>query len=257
MPYNGDIVYCGMEDAVAAHPLHPLALLPGPGGPGAPALAPVEYTLAVDRYLGQAVLGEASRRVYRISLSGWAWPLVGRTVPRGTARRGAVPPLVPLALLDDPTTPGRLAAALAERAAGTDFRTAEDNIGGFEPLYLAPLIAYYTVMDRSSTRVRAVISVLLLAGIAREQPGPADPGRGPRRLPHRPGGADQYRPALRGGPGGGDPPLRTRVRHRLGDRHWSGPDSASSSKEPTGSPWSPRRPTGPKPSAPPPSTSPT
>jgi integrase len=131
MPYNGDIVYCGMEDAVAAHPLHPLhplALLPGPGGPGAPALAPVEYTLAVDRYLGQAVLGEASRRVYRISLSGWAWPLVGRTVPRGTARRGAVPPLVPLALLDDPTTPGRLAAALAERAAGTDARTANREL---------------------------------------------------------------------------------------------------------------------------------
>jgi signal transduction histidine kinase len=45
------------------------------------------------------------------------------------------------------------------------FRTAEDSIGGFEPLYLASLIAYYTVMDRSSTRARVVISVLMLAGI--------------------------------------------------------------------------------------------
>jgi signal transduction histidine kinase len=47
------------------------------------------------------------------------------------------------------------------------FRTVEDNIGGFEPLYLATLIAYYTVMDRSSTKVRVVISVLMLAGIIR------------------------------------------------------------------------------------------
>ena len=42
------------------------------------------------------------------------------------------------------------------------------RIGGFEPLYLASLIAYYTVMDRSSTRVRVVISVLMLAGIITE-----------------------------------------------------------------------------------------
>ena len=48
------------------------------------------------------------------------------------------------------------------------FRTVEDNIGGFEPLYLASLIAYYTVMDRSSTRVRVVISVVMLAGIITE-----------------------------------------------------------------------------------------
>jgi len=48
------------------------------------------------------------------------------------------------------------------------FRTVEDNIGGFEPLYLASAIAYYTVMARSSTRVRVVISVLVLAGIITE-----------------------------------------------------------------------------------------
>jgi len=36
---------------------YPLELTPGPGAPDAPALAPVEYTIAVDRYLGQAALG--------------------------------------------------------------------------------------------------------------------------------------------------------------------------------------------------------
>src|SRR6266567_2240447 len=91
-------------------------------------LAPVEYAIAVDRYLGQATLGEASRRVYRISLTGWAWPLVGKPVPRGPQRRGAEPPVVPLALLDDPGTGGRLAAALAERTACTDTRTANREL---------------------------------------------------------------------------------------------------------------------------------
>ena len=85
--------------------------------------APVEYAVAVDAYLGQAPLSTASRRVYQISLAGWAWPLVGRPIPAGPRRRGAAPPVVPLALLDDPSTPGRLAEALADRAAGFDVRT--------------------------------------------------------------------------------------------------------------------------------------
>jgi integrase/recombinase XerD len=85
--------------------------------------APVEYAAAVERYLGQASLGPASRRVYRISLAAWSWPLVGQRAPRGERRRGAVPPVVPLALLDDPSAAVKLAAALADRAAGTDART--------------------------------------------------------------------------------------------------------------------------------------
>ena len=85
--------------------------------------APVEYVAAVERYLGQASLGPASRRVYRISLAAWAWPLVGQRAPRGERRRGAVPPVVPLALLDDPSAGAKLAAALADRATGTDART--------------------------------------------------------------------------------------------------------------------------------------
>lgn len=87
------------------------------------AAAPVEYSVAVDRYLDQAALSAPSRRVYRISLTGWAWPLVGKPVPSGAQRRGATPPLVPLAVIDDPGTGDRLAAALAERAAITDART--------------------------------------------------------------------------------------------------------------------------------------
>jgi len=85
--------------------------------------APVEYAAAVERFLGQAALGPASRRVYRISLASWSWPLVGRPAPRGAGRRGATPPFVPLARLDDPETGPALAAALRDRAAGTDVRT--------------------------------------------------------------------------------------------------------------------------------------
>lgn len=48
----------------------------------APSIAPVEYAVAVDRYLAEAELGTPSQRVYRVSLAGWAWPLVGLHGPR-------------------------------------------------------------------------------------------------------------------------------------------------------------------------------
>jgi integrase len=115
-----ECIYCGTEAAVFTYPP---ALGPVAETRGVAAAAPVEYTGAVDRYLDQAALSVASRRVYRISLVGWAWPLVGKPVPSGAERRRATPPLVPLALLDDPDTGGRLAAALAERSAMTDART--------------------------------------------------------------------------------------------------------------------------------------
>ncbi len=57
-------------------------------------------------------------------------------------------------------------------------RSLYDQLGiGFAPLPLASAIAYYTVMDRCSTRVRWVISALLLAGIIRSQllPGHTEP----------------------------------------------------------------------------------
>jgi hypothetical protein len=85
--------------------------------------APVEYAVAVDRYLTGASLGPASRRVYRISLASWAWALVGRQPPRGAGRRGCVPPVVPLAVLDREDAGDRLAVALADRASWADVRT--------------------------------------------------------------------------------------------------------------------------------------
>ncbi len=93
---------------------------PGPAGPAAPP-APVEYAVAVDRYLAQAPLSPSSRRVYRISLAGWAWPLAGRPWPNRAGRRGARPPIIPLALLDHADS--RLVAAVAARSADADAAT--------------------------------------------------------------------------------------------------------------------------------------
>jgi integrase len=90
--------------------------------PGAE-LVPVEYAVAVDRYLAEASLSPASRRVYRISLSSWSWALVGRQVPGGPLRRGAVPPAIPLAVLDRQDAAARLAVALAQRGSAADVRT--------------------------------------------------------------------------------------------------------------------------------------
>ncbi|OIK27926.1 hypothetical protein [Streptomyces malaysiense] len=92
-------------------------------GEETPRPAPVEYGAAVDRYLAAADLGSASRRVYRISLYGWAWPLVDRRAPTGPERRGSQPPVVPLALLDDPKAPERLRRGLDDRAAAARPRT--------------------------------------------------------------------------------------------------------------------------------------
>lgn len=89
---------------------------------------PVEYAVAVERYLDQAPIGGASRRVYRISLAGWAWPLAGKPLPRGRDRRGAPPPVLPLAVLDDPEAGDRLAAQFAARTATAGARTANREL---------------------------------------------------------------------------------------------------------------------------------
>ncbi len=86
-------------------------------------VAPVEYAVAVERFLAETELGAASRRVYRISLAGWAWPLVGRLPPPGRSRRGASPPVVPLAVLDDAAAEPRLATAVAHRIQHAQART--------------------------------------------------------------------------------------------------------------------------------------
>ena len=86
-------------------------------------IAPVEYAVAVERYLAAAKLSQASRRIYRISLISWAWPLTGQAAPVGRLRRGAAPPVVALASLEAPGAGVRLASAIAERASMTDART--------------------------------------------------------------------------------------------------------------------------------------
>ena len=85
--------------------------------------APVEYAVAVDLYLDQAPISGASRRVYRISLASWAWPLVGELPPAGRSRRRASPPVVPLALLDDEGAGPRLADAVDHRLGQAGLRT--------------------------------------------------------------------------------------------------------------------------------------
>lgn len=84
---------------------------------------PVEYAVAVDRYLTAAALGTASRRIYRIALDTWAWALADRPAPAGPERRRARPPVLPLALLDHPDAATRLRSAVTHRTAVTDPRT--------------------------------------------------------------------------------------------------------------------------------------
>ncbi|MEZ0066421.1 integrase [Streptacidiphilus sp. MAP12-20] len=80
---------------------------------------PDEFAVAVERYLAATQLSEGSRRVYRISLTSWAWTLVGLPTPAGQARRGATPPVVPLSALDEPGVAARLRAALVSRSPRT------------------------------------------------------------------------------------------------------------------------------------------
>jgi signal transduction histidine kinase len=110
-------------------------------------LSPQAQDLALALALAAYNVGAMIPEIGQLRLPGVTFPLaVLQTLPLTWRRRWPVGVLLAVSL----------------------FRTAEDNIGGFEPLYLASLIAYYTVMDRSSTRARVVISVLMLAGIITE-----------------------------------------------------------------------------------------
>ena len=99
------------------------AILETPAGRIPTSITPVEYAVAVDRYLTEAPLTGSSRRVYKISLTSWCWPLVGQRRPPARLRRGAQPPVVPLALLDDRAATARLRAEVAERSCQADSRT--------------------------------------------------------------------------------------------------------------------------------------
>ena len=91
--------------------------------PPAASIVPVEYAVAVDRFLAEAGLQPGSRRVYRICLASWAWPLVGERPPLGRGRRQASPPIVPLAILDRSGTDQLLADALTYRMQNAGART--------------------------------------------------------------------------------------------------------------------------------------
>jgi len=88
----------------------------------------VEYAVAVDRYLSAGDLSGGSRRIYRVSLTTWAWALVSRLPPVGHERRNAAPPVVPLAVLDRPDAAVRLRDAFAARSAAVGARTANREL---------------------------------------------------------------------------------------------------------------------------------
>jgi integrase len=89
---------------------------------------PVEYAVAVDRFLSAATLAAGSRRIYRIALTTWAWALADRVPPTGEDRRNAPPPVLPLALLDDPLAGTRLRQAFDTRCAAIGARTANREL---------------------------------------------------------------------------------------------------------------------------------
>ena len=89
---------------------------------------PVEYAVAVDRYLTAARIAPASRRVYRVTLDTWGWLLVGRVPPTGAARRGARSPVVLLSRLDGAGAEAALREALGRRALMIDRRTYEREV---------------------------------------------------------------------------------------------------------------------------------
>ncbi len=77
----------------------------------------------IDRYLTAAGISKGSARVYRISLTNWGWMLAGEPTPTGHARRGAKPPALELAALDDLGLPEVLAELAAARADEMDADT--------------------------------------------------------------------------------------------------------------------------------------
>jgi hypothetical protein len=90
--------------------------------------SPVEWAVAVDRFLASAGLSQGSQRVYRIALTTWAWMLVERESPVGASRRGAAAPVVPLGMVDSESAPARLAAGFAAREAAVGARTANREL---------------------------------------------------------------------------------------------------------------------------------
>ncbi|MEV6860388.1 tyrosine-type recombinase/integrase [Streptosporangium subroseum] len=84
---------------------------------------PETYGDAVEAHLRSAGIGEASKRIYRISLTTWAWLACGQQPPLGKDRRGAQAPVTRFAALADPATSELLAGVFVERARLVDADT--------------------------------------------------------------------------------------------------------------------------------------
>ncbi|MFI1825495.1 hypothetical protein ACH41E_03435 [Streptomyces sp. NPDC020412] len=80
-------------------------------------------TAAVERYLTCACIAKSATRVYRVSPTAWGWTLTGEPAPTGPARRGAKPPVFPVAAVNDPAPPEVLAELAAARAGEMDAGT--------------------------------------------------------------------------------------------------------------------------------------
>jgi len=89
---------------------------------------PTSYTAAVERYPTGAGIAKSSARIYRISLTTWAWMLTGELAPTGPARRGAKPPVFPVAAIDDPALPWLLAELEAAREGEMDADTVKREL---------------------------------------------------------------------------------------------------------------------------------
>ncbi|GAA2637189.1 hypothetical protein SMC26_07990 [Actinomadura fulvescens] len=134
-------------------------------GPGATVLPlagdrPARYTDAVQAYLTAAGISTASRRVYRVSLTTWAWLIAGDQPPAGRARRGAVAPAVALADLDAPGIAAVLATSFAVRAQLADADTVNRELS-----VLRAATAWW--------RARGWLTTDPVAGLAR-RPAPPD-----------------------------------------------------------------------------------
>lgn len=89
---------------------------------------PHTYADAVDAYLRSAGITASSQRIYRISLTTWAWLAHGEQPPLGRARRDTTPPAVPFSTLDGPAAAGVLAETFAQRAWLVDADTVNQEL---------------------------------------------------------------------------------------------------------------------------------
>ncbi len=102
-----------------------LRLLCARDAPGCPAGGVHSAGRAVPRRCGhRAVL----RAGLSVSLATWGWMPAGEPAPTGPTRRGAKPPVLPVAAIDDPALPKELAEPAAARADEMDADTVDRQL---------------------------------------------------------------------------------------------------------------------------------